>query len=249
MLEDLREKVAFVTGGTRGIGLETVRCLVRLGVKVVLTGTSASAASQVAAEIQASIGGEVSGIGLDLLDSASVSRVIDEVVERNGRIDILVNNAGLTRDGLVLRMGDDDWETVLTVNLKGVFLTTRSVLRGMLKRRQGAIVNISSVVGLMGNAGQANYTAAKAGVIGLTKSVAREYAGKGIRANVVAPGFIETDMTATMKEEQRVKLQAQIPLNRLGRGEDIASVVAFLASDAASYITGQVLTVDGGLRM
>jgi 3-oxoacyl-[acyl-carrier protein] reductase len=248
-MQDLKGKVTLITGGTRGIGREIAALFSSQGARVALTGTQSDAAERVAAEIQAQTGTEVVGFGLDVGSSPDVDRVVDAVVERLGRLDVLVNNAGATKDNLVLRMSSEEWDQVIRVNLGGMFHCTKRVLKTMLKQRSGAIVNISSIVGLTGNPGQANYAAAKAGIVGLTRSVAREYATKGIRANVVAPGYIETDMTRAIPDAKKKELSERIPLGRLGQGRDVAQAVAFLASDASSYITGQVLCVDGGMVM
>ena len=194
-------------------------------------------------------GGRAEAVAADVADRASVEAAIKHVLDAHGRIDGLVNNAGVTRDNLVLRMKDEDWQAVLATNLTGVFLCTQAALRSMIKRRSGRIVNITSVVGLIGNAGQANYAASKAGVVGFTKSVAREVASRGITVNAVAPGFVETDMTAAMTDKAKQTVTAAIPMGRVGRPEDVAGAVVFLVSDAAAYITGQVLGVDGGFRM
>lgn len=248
-MQDLKGRVTLITGGTRGIGREIACLFGSLGARVALTGTQSDAAEKAAAEIQAKTGAEVNGFGLDIARVEDVERVIDAVVQKFGRVDVLVNNAGATKDNLVLRMTWEEWDQIIRVNLGGMFSCTKRVLKAMLKQRSGAIVNISSVVGLTGNPGQANYSAAKAGIVGFTKSVAREYATKGIRANVVAPGFIETDMTRAIPEPKKKELIERIPLGRLGSGADVARAVAFLASDASSYITGQVLCVDGGMVM
>lgn len=241
---DLTGRVALVTGSTRGIGRAIAESLIGCGAKVAIVGRDAAKAG----EVSAAIGG-AGGFGCDIADPASVEALIAQVEKGVGGIDILVNNAGLTRDGLLLRMKDDDWDAVLDANLRGAFVAIRAVSRGMIKRRWGRIINIASVVGIVGNKGQANYAASKAGLIGLTKSVAKELASRNVLANVVAPGFIETDMTAAMTPDARTMLSHQIPLERLGTPTDIAGVVAFLASNAASYITGQVIVVDGGMVM
>jgi 3-oxoacyl-[acyl-carrier protein] reductase len=242
---DLTGKVALVTGSTRGIGRAIADALTAAGAKVAVCGRDQAKAAEVAAQI----GPEAKGFGVDVGDVTSVQRLITDVEAAFGQIDILVNNAGLTKDNLMLRMKDDDWDAVIDANLRGAFVAIRAVTRGMMKRRTGRIINIASVVGITGNKGQANYAASKAGLIGLTKSVAKELASRNILANVVAPGFIETDMTAAMTPEAKTATAAQIPLERLGKPSDIASAVVFLASDAASYITGQVLVVDGGMVM
>jgi 3-oxoacyl-[acyl-carrier protein] reductase len=202
-----------------------------------------------AAEAATAIGAGVRGYGCDVGDAAQVTALIDAVERDCGAVDILVNNAGVTKDNVIVRLKDDDWDAVLDANLKGAFVAIRAASRGMMKRRWGRIINITSVVGLTGNRGQSNYAASKAGLIGLTKSVAKELASRNILCNAVAPGFIETDMTAALGPEQRAALSTQIPLERLGAPADIAAAVAFLASDHAAYITGQVLVVDGGMVM
>jgi 3-oxoacyl-[acyl-carrier protein] reductase len=202
-----------------------------------------------ALEVAAEIACGAKGFRVDVVDAAAIEACVDEVERDLGPIEVLVNNAGVTRDNLLARLSEDAWDTVMDVNLKGAYLTTKAVARGMLKRRSGRIINIASVVGLVGNKGQANYAASKAGLIGLTKSVAKELASRNIRVNAVAPGFIETDMTAGLTPQAREALSGQIALGRLGTPEDVAGAVAFLASDAASYITGQVIVVDGGMVM
>ena len=240
---DLTGKVAFVTGGTRGIGLGIARALHQAGAKVAITGRDAERAQAVAREI----GDRAAGFGCDVALSEQVDAAIGAAEKQLGPIDVLVNNAGLTRDNILLRLSDADWDAVLDANLKGAFHTTRSVIKGMMKRRSGRIINITSIVGLTGNKGQANYAASKAGLIGFTKSVAKEYASRGVLANCIAPGFIETDMTGALPEDARATLLEDIALGRLGRPEDVAGAVLFLASDLAAYITGQVLVVDGGM--
>jgi 3-oxoacyl-[acyl-carrier protein] reductase len=240
---DLTGKVAFVTGGTRGIGHAIARALRSAGARVAITGRDAGRARAAAAEL----GDGVAGFGCELAEPAQIEAAVAAAEAALGPIDILVNNAGLTRDQIVLRMSDADWDTVLDANLKGAFLTIRAVLKGMMKRKAGRIINVTSIVGLTGNKGQANYAASKAGLIGLTKSVAKEYASRNILVNCVAPGFVETDMTGALPVEARSTLLQQIALGRLGHPEDIAGAVLFLASDLAGYVTGQVLVVDGGL--
>jgi len=240
---DLTGRTAFVTGSTRGIGLAVAQALHAAGAKVAIVGRDAARAREVAA----GLGDRAAGVGCDVADRAQVEAALAAAEAALGPIDILVNNAGLTRDNILLRLSDEDWDVVLDANLKGAFLTIRAVIKGMMKRRAGRIINITSVVGLTGNKGQANYAASKAGLVGLTKSVAKEYAARGVLANCVAPGFIETDMTAALPSEARAALLEDIALGRLGRPEDIAAAVLFLASDLASYITGQVLVVDGGM--
>jgi 3-oxoacyl-[acyl-carrier protein] reductase len=242
---DLSGRTALVTGSTRGIGRAIAESLAGAGARVAVVGRDASRAIEVASEI----GSDAAGFACDVGDVASVTALVERVEKSFGQIDILVNNAGLTRDNILFRLKDDDWDAVLDANLRGAFVAIRAASRGMMKRRWGRIVNIASVVGIIGNKGQANYAASKAGLIGLTKSVAKELASRNILINAVAPGFIETDMTAAMTPEARATLSGQIPLERLGSPSDIAGAVTFLASDLASYITGQVLVVDGGLVM
>jgi 3-oxoacyl-[acyl-carrier protein] reductase len=240
---DLAGKTAFVTGSTRGIGLAVARALHAAGAKVAIVGRDPSRAAGVAGEL----GERTVGVGCDVARADQVEAAIAAAEQALGPIDILVNNAGLTRDNILLRLSDADWDAVLDANLKGAFHTTRAVIKGMMKRRAGRIVNISSIVGLTGNKGQANYAASKAGLIGFTKSVAKEYASRDVLVNCVAPGFIETDMTAALPAEARATLLQDIALGRLGRPEDVAGAVLFLASDLAAYVTGQVLVVDGGM--
>jgi 3-oxoacyl-[acyl-carrier protein] reductase len=242
---DLSGRTALVTGSTRGIGLAIAQTLSEAGARVAVVGRDRARAEAVAG----GLAGDARGFACDVSDSASVTALVEEVEKTFGSLDILVNNAGLTRDNLLMRIKDDDWDAVLDANLRGAFVAIRAASRGMMKRRWGRIINMASVVGLIGNKGQANYAASKAGLIGLTKSVAKEYASRNILANAIAPGFIETDMTAAMTPEARASLAQQIPLERLGTPGDIAGVVAFLASEHASYITGQVFVVDGGMVM
>ena len=239
----LTGKVAFVTGSTRGIGLAIARAYHAAGAKVAIVGRDAERARAVAAEL----GDRTAGVGCDVAVAEQVEAALAAAESALGPIDILVNNAGLTRDNILLRLTEADWDAVLDANLKGAFHTTRTVIKGMMKRRSGRIINVTSIVGLVGNKGQANYAASKAGLIGFTKSVAKEYAGRGILANCIAPGYIETDMTSNLPDAAKATLLEDIALGRLGRPEDVAHAALFLASDLAAYITGQVLVVDGGL--
>jgi 3-oxoacyl-[acyl-carrier protein] reductase len=243
----LAGKVAVVTGAARGIGKAIATRLTAGGAAVVIADVSGQAAEATANEFEAA-GRTAMAHAMTVADSAQASAMVEAVLGRFGRIDILVNNAGITRDGLVLRMKDEDWGQVLSVNLTGAFFCARAALRPMLKQKQGGrIISISSVVGSMGNAGQANYAASKAGLVGLTKALAREVASRGVTVNAVAPGFIETEMTASLPEAVRQAMRAQIPLERFGTPEDVAAVVGFLASEEAGYITGQVIHVNGGM--
>ncbi len=242
---DLTGRVALVTGSTRGIGRAIAESLAASGARVAVAGRDETRAREAAAAIAPT----ARGFSCDVSDSASVAALVEAVEKEFGSLDILVNNAGITRDNVLFRLKDDDWDAVLHANLRGAFAAIRAAARGMMKRRWGRIINISSVVGLVGNKGQANYAASKAGLVGLTKSVAKELASRNVLANVVAPGFIETEMTAGMTAEARAALSQQIPLERLGTPGDIAGVVTFLASEHAAYITGQVFVVDGGMVM
>jgi len=246
---DLQGKVALVTGSTRGIGRAIAEMLAAAGASVAVTGRDQPRADAAAAEIASAHGGTARGYACDVSDVAQCTALVEAVERDFGTLDVLVNNAGLTRDNLIMRLKDEDWDQVINTNLRGAFATCRAASRGMMKRRSGRIVNLASVVGLMGNKGQTNYAASKAGLIGLTKSLAKELGSRGVAANVVAPGYIDTDMTAAMPAEARATLSASIPLERLGTPADIAGMVTFLASDQASYITGQVFVVDGGLAM
>jgi 3-oxoacyl-[acyl-carrier protein] reductase len=249
MTTDIRMagQVAFVTGASRGIGRAIALALAGQGMQVIGTATTDAGAAAISAALAAFPGS--AGLCLNVNDGAGVDAAIDSIVKQHGALHVLVNNAGITRDTLSMRMKDDDWDAVLDTNLKAVFRTSRAVIRPMMKQRYGRIVNITSVVGASGNAGQANYAAAKAGVAGMTRSLARELGSRGITVNCVAPGFIETDMTKALSEAQTTALLAQIPLGRLGVAADIAHAVAFLASPHAGYITGTELHVNGGMFM
>jgi 3-oxoacyl-[acyl-carrier protein] reductase len=244
----LTGKVALVTGASRGIGQAIAVALAKAGADVLCTSTKAGGCDATLAQI-AEAGHKGTALVCDVGDAGQVEQMAKAVLDQKGKLDILVNNAGITRDGLFLRMGVEDYDAVLATNLRGPFLVCKAFARAMAKARGGRIINISSVVGLTGNAGQANYAASKAGIIGLTKSLAQEFAGRGITANVIAPGFITTDMTAAIPEDAQKAMLAQIPLERFGKPEDIANAVVFLSSDAAGYITGQTLVVDGGMTM
>jgi 3-oxoacyl-[acyl-carrier protein] reductase len=242
---DLNGKNALVTGSTRGIGRAIAETLAKSGARVAIVGRDIEKAREAAT----AVGNGAQGFACDVTDTAAVTKLVADVESAFGSIDILVNNAGITRDNLVMRLKDEDWDAVQNSNLRGAFAAIRAASRGMMKRRSGRIINISSIIGLIGNKGQANYAASKAGLIALTKSVAKELGSRNILVNAVAPGFIETEMTAAMTPEAREGLGKQIALERLGSPQDVAATVAFLASDLASYITGQVLVVDGGMVM
>ncbi len=242
---NLEGKVALVTGASRGIGKAIAELLVERGATVIGTATSESGADA----ISAYLGDNGKGLALNVTDVDSIESVLKSINDEFGGIDILVNNAGITRDNLLMRMKDDEWTDILDTNLTSIFRLSKAVLRGMMKKRQGRIINVGSVVGTMGNAGQTNYAAAKAGVIGFTKSMAREVASRGVTVNTVAPGFIETDMTKALNDDQRTATLAQVPAGRLGDPREIAFAVAFLASPEAAYITGETLHVNGGMYM
>ncbi|HVE86137.1 MAG TPA: 3-oxoacyl-[acyl-carrier-protein] reductase [Myxococcales bacterium] len=249
MQVSLKDKVALVTGGSRGIGRACAVALARAGAKVAITYAGNEAAAQQAVALIEKEGGQARALKFDVADTAACAGAVDQVVQELGRLDVLVNNAGVAVDGLVMRVKDDDWDKQLDTNLKGPFALIRAASRPMMKQKGGSIINLTSVVGEMGNAGQVAYSSSKAGLIGLTKSVARELASRNIRVNAVSPGFIDTDMTAKVSAEARAKMMEGIPLQRLGSPEDVANAVVFLASDLAGYITGEVLKVNGGMYM
>ncbi len=240
----LEGKVVLVTGASRGIGKAIATQLKALGGTVIGTATSEHGAANISEYLGADC-----GLVLNVTDDESISAMFDLIKEKHGAVDILVNNAGITRDNLMMRMKNDEWDDIIDTNLSSVFKISKAVLRSMMKKRHGRIINIGSVVGTMGNAGQVNYATSKAGLIGFTKSLAREVASRGITVNTVSPGFIDTDMTQTLTDEQKEGIFAQVPANRLGKPEEIANAVAFLASDSAAYITGETLHVNGGMYM
>jgi len=248
IMSSLASQIAVVTGAGRGIGRAIALKFANEGADVVVISRTPENSRKVAAEIR-TLGRKAWAHAVDVADAAAVSAAAEKILAECGKADILVNNAGVTRDGLLMRMSDADWDTVLNTNLKGAFLVTKAFSRAMIKARTGRIINISSVIGLIGNAGQSNYAASKAGLIGFTQSCAREFAGRGITVNAIAPGFIETDMTAELNETLRAEILKKIPLGCLGQADDIAAAVLYLAGASGRYVTGQVLTVDGGMVM
>ena len=246
---ELKGKAALVTGGSRGIGRAVCLELARRGACVAVNYAGNAAAAEETVESCKAMGVDAFSVQADVADAAACDAMVKEVLSRFGRLDILVNNAGITRDGLMPMLKDADWDAVLDANLKGAFHCMRAAYRPMMKQKYGRVVNLSSIVGLRGNAGPANYAASKAGLIGLTKSMAKELAGRNVTVNAVAPGFIDTDMTAALPEKAREAMLASIPMGRLGQGEDVAKAVAFFAGDGAGYVTGQVLCVDGGMAV
>jgi 3-oxoacyl-[acyl-carrier protein] reductase len=245
---ELKTKVALITGAAQGIGKAVTLVLARHGADVVVADVNIEKAQETAREVEA-LGRAAMAVRVDVTRLEDVEKMVEAAVQRFGKIDILINNAGIARDKLILRMTEEDWDTVLNVNLKGTFNCTKAVIKHMSKQRSGKIVNIASVVGMMGNPGQANYSASKAGVIGLTKTIAREFAARGINVNAIAPGYIQTPMTEVLPEKAKEELKRLIPMERLGQPEDVAHAVLFLVSEASSYITGNILNVNGGIYM
>jgi 3-oxoacyl-[acyl-carrier protein] reductase len=245
----LEGKVALVTGASRGIGREIALELARLGANVAVNYSGSEAKANEVVDLIKEMGRDAYSVQCDVSNSEAVTSMVKETIERFGKLDILVNNAGITRDNLLMRMKDDEWDDVININLKGVFLTTKAVSRQMMKQRSGRIINIASIVGVSGNPGQANYVAAKAGVIGLTKTTAKELASRNITVNAIAPGFITTDMTDKLTDDVKAEMLKVIPLARFGEAKNIATVVSFLASEDSAYMTGQTLHVDGGMVM
>lgn len=244
---DLKGQVALVTGASRGIGRAAAKALARAGAAVAINYQRSREAAEVLAESLCEDGAEAVAVAADVTDAGQVKAMVEQVQGSLGPVTVLVNNAGITRDGLLVRLSDDDLDEVLSVNLRGAFLASRAVARGMMKAKGGSIINVSSVIGRRGNAGQSNYAAAKAGLIGMTKSLARELGPRGVRVNAVAPGYVETDMTAQLPENMKEEILKNTPLGRLATPEDVASAIVFLASPASSYITGAVIAIDGGL--
>ena len=247
-MSTLAQQIAVVTGAGRGIGRAIALKFAAAGADVVCVSRTAEHSEKVAAEVRA-LGRRAWAFAVDVSDPAAVAAAAEKILAEAGKVDVLVNNAGVTKDGLLMRMSEADWDTVLNTNLRGAFLFTKAFTRAFLKQRSGRIINLASVIGLIGNAGQCNYAASKAGLIGLTKSVAKEFGSRGVTCNAIAPGFIETDMTAVLDEKLKEGLLKQIPLGRFGQGEDIAEAALYLAGPGGRYVTGQVLTVDGGMVM
>jgi 3-oxoacyl-[acyl-carrier protein] reductase len=245
---DFKDQVVLITGSTRGIGMAIAEAFAQKGAIVIITGRDEDSARAVARELTGR-GFKADGFGCDVTNSENVRQIVVKILDKYKRVDILINNAGITKDNLLLRMSEDDWDQVMDINLRGTFNCTKAVIKQMLKAKQGRIINISSIIGITGNAGQANYAATKAGLIGFTKSIAKEFASRGITANAVAPGYIQTEMTGSLEEKTREELLARIPMNSLGKPEDVAGVCLFLASPEASYITGQTIVVDGGMAI
>ncbi len=246
----LKDQIAIITGGTNGIGRAIAECFAKEGAKVLLLATSLERGEKAVEEIiSATQPGQAEFFQVDVSDTPRVKEIIDAIGEKYGRIDILVNNAGITRDQLLMKMTEEDWDRVLDVNAKSCFNTCKAVIRGMMKARKGRIINITSVVGLTGNTGQANYAASKAAVIGFTKSLAKEIASRNIAVNCIAPGFIDTDMTSALGEKVKEGILSQVPMGRLGKSDEVANTALYLASDMSNYVTGQVLVVDGGMVM
>jgi 3-oxoacyl-[acyl-carrier protein] reductase len=248
-MADEVKRTILVTGGSRGIGRGICTAFARPDCRIFFNYSSAAEAAAETEKLVADAGGRATGIQVNVASEKEVAEFVRRVLEETGRIDVLVNNAGITRDGLIVRMKETDWDDVLNINLKGTFNCIKAVTKTMMKQRSGRIINVSSVVGVSGNPGQANYVASKAGIIGLTKGVAKELASRGITANVVAPGYVDTDMTTSLSDKAKEMMISQIPLGRVGTAQDIAAAVVFLASDQAAYITGQVLHVNGGMYM
>jgi 3-oxoacyl-[acyl-carrier protein] reductase len=244
----LENKIALITGGARGIGREIALCFAKEGADIAICDVNLDQAEEVAQEIK-KLGRGYLSFKTDVTESQQVQAMIDKILDKFGKLDILINNAGITRDSLILRMTEEDWDKVIAVNLKGTFVCTKVASKVMLKQRSGKIINIASIIGIMGNIGQANYAASKAGIIGLTKSVAKELAPRGVCVNAIAPGFIKTEMTAKLPEEVQNKMLSAIPLGRFGEPKDVADLALFLSSGSSSYITGQVIQIDGGLLM
>jgi len=244
----LKDKVALITGSARGIGREIAFLFAKEGASIIICDVNEESARKTSEELESS-GAKAISFCADVTNFSQVEEILNKILDKFGKIDILINNAGITKDGLLVRMKEADWDAVLGVNLKGTFVCTKAVSKVMIKQRKGKIVSIASIIGIMGNAGQANYAASKAGIIGFTKSIARELASRNITVNAVAPGYIQTEMTAKLSDEAREQMLKNIPLNRLGSPEDVASVCLFLASSDADYITGQTIVVDGGMAM